>query len=101
MTLGLLTWSAVAEVEAVIAPTPAAPWRLAPLGLAIIGLWHARYRFRVPLNATRLKQAAEISAFSVTAIVILGGGGLLMERGRFETPVSTPGVGRALLPAWP
>ncbi|HET9169729.1 MAG TPA: phosphatidylglycerol lysyltransferase domain-containing protein [Actinospica sp.] len=97
LTLGLMTWSAVAEIEAVIAPTPAAPWRLAPLGFAIIGFWHARARFRVPLNATRLKQAAEISAFSVTAILIVGGGGLLMERSHFETPVSTPDIGRTVV----
>ncbi|HTJ68219.1 MAG TPA: phosphatidylglycerol lysyltransferase domain-containing protein [Actinospica sp.] len=95
--LGLLAWSVVAEIEAAIAPGSAAPWRLAPLGIAIVGLWHARARFRVPLNATRLKQAAEISALSVTAILVVGGGGLFMERSRFETPVSAPDIGRTVV----
>jgi lysyl-tRNA synthetase, class II len=97
LTLGLMVWSAAAEIEAVIAPSPAAPWRLAPLGFAIIGFWHARTRFRVPLNAARLKQAAEISALSATAILLVGGGGLLMERSRFETPLSTPDIGREVV----
>lgn len=97
LTLCLMTWSAVAEAEAAIAPGSGAPWRLAPLGFAIIGFWHARARFRVPLNATRLKQAAEISAFSVTAILIVGGGGLFMERSHFETPVSAPDIGRTVV----
>jgi lysyl-tRNA synthetase class 2 len=97
LTLGLLVWSAAAEFEAVIAPSPAAPWRLAPLGFAIIGFWHARGRFRVPLNAGRLRQAAEIGAFSATAILLVGGGGLFMERSRFETPMSTPDIGREVV----
>ncbi|MBR7827266.1 DUF2156 domain-containing protein [Actinospica sp. MGRD01-02] len=97
LALCLLAWSAAAELEAALAPSPAAPWRLAPLGFAIIGLWHGRSRFRVPLNATRLKQAAEISAFSVTAILVVGGGGLFMERSHFETPVSAPDIGRTVV----
>ena len=97
LTLGLMVWSAAAEIEAVIAPSPAAPWRLAPLGFAIIGFWHARNRFRVPLNAVRLKQVAEISALSATAILLVGGGGLFMERSRFETPLSTPDIGREVI----
>jgi len=97
LTLSLLVWSAGAEIEAAIAPSPAAPWRLAPLGFAIIGFWHARARFRVPLNADRLRQTAEISAFSATAILVVGGGGLFMERGRFETPLSAPDIGREVV----
>jgi lysyl-tRNA synthetase class 2 len=97
LALCLLAWSAAAELEAAVAPSPAAPWRLAPLGFAITGLWHGRGRFRVPLNATRLKQAAEISAFSAAAILVVGGGGLFMERSRFETPVSAPDIGRTVV----
>ena len=97
LILCLMTWSAVAEIEAAIAPGSAAPWRLAPLAFALIGFWHARTRFRVPLNAGRLRQAAEISAFSVTAILIVGGGGLFMERSHFQTPVSTPDIGRTVV----
>jgi lysyl-tRNA synthetase class 2 len=97
LSLALMTWSVVAEIEAAIAPGSGAPWRLAPFGLAIIGFWHTRARFRVPLNATRLKQAAEISAFSVTAILIVGGGGLFMERSHFQTPVSAPDIGRTVV----
>ncbi len=97
LILCLMTWSAVAEIEAAIAPGSAAPWRFAPLGFALIGFWHARTRFRVPLNAGRLRQAAEISAFSVTAILIVGGGGLFMERSHFQTPVSTPDIGRTVV----
>jgi lysyl-tRNA synthetase class 2 len=97
LILCLMTWSAVAEIEAAIAPGSAAPWRLAPLAFALIGFWHARTRFRVPLNAVRLRQAAEISAFSVTAILLVGGGGLFMERSHFQTPVSTPDIGRTVV----
>ena len=97
LCLGLLVWTAIAEVEAVIAPSQAAPWRLAPLAFAVIGFWHARDRFRVPLNAVRLRQAAEISAFCATAILVVGGGGLFMERSHFETPPSAPDIGRAVV----
>jgi lysyl-tRNA synthetase, class II len=97
LTLCLMVWSAAAEIEAVIAPSPAAPWRLAPLAFAIIGFWHTRARFRVPLNAVRLRQAAEIMAFSAAAIFVVGGGGLFMERSRFETPVSAPDIGREVV----
>ena len=97
LTLGLMVWSSAAEIEAAIAPSPAAPWRLAPLCFAIIGFWHARNRFTVPLNALRLKQAAEISAFSAAAILLVGGSGLFMERSRFETPLSTPDIGREVV----
>ncbi|HEX4787109.1 MAG TPA: phosphatidylglycerol lysyltransferase domain-containing protein [Actinospica sp.] len=97
LTLGLMVWSVGAETEAVIAPSSAAPWRLAPLAFAVIGFWHARSRFRVPLDAVRLKQAAEISALSAAAIMIVGGGGLFMERSRFQTPVSAPDIGREVV----
>lgn len=97
LCVALLTWSAVAELEALIAPSQSAPWRLAPLAFAIIGFWHARARFRVPLNAARLKQAAEITAFCAAAILIVGGGGVFMERSHFETPPSAPDIGRAVL----
>lgn len=97
LTLGLLVWSAVAEAEAVLAPSPAASWRLAPLAFAFIGFWHARSRFRVPLNAVRLRQAAEITALSAIAIMLVGGGGLFMERSQFETPLSAPDIGREVV----
>ena len=97
LTLGLMFWSVIAEAEAVIATTPAAPWRLAPFGFAIVGFWHARARFRVPLNATRLKQAAEISVFSVTVILVVGGGSMFMQRSRFESPVSAQDIGREVV----
>jgi lysyl-tRNA synthetase class 2 len=97
LTLGLMVWTAAAELEAVIAPSKAAPWRLAPLAFAIIGFWHARSRFRVPLNAVRLRQAASIMAFSAAAILVVGGGGLFMERSHFETPLSAPDVGREVV----
>lgn len=97
LALALMVWSTVAEAEAVIAPTPAAPWRFAPLAFAFIGFWHARSRFRVPLNATRLRQSAEITALSATAILLVGGGGLFMERSRFQNPVSAPDIGREVV----
>ena len=97
LTLGLMVWSAAAETEAALAPSPAAPWRLAPLAFAIIGFWHARSWFRVPLSAVRLRQAAEMTALAAAAIMLIGGGGLFMERSRFETPLSAPGIGREVV----
>lgn len=97
LVLGLMVWSVAAEAEAVLAPSPAAPWRLAPLAFAIIGFWHARSHFRVPLNSVRLRQAGEITALSATAIMLVGGGGLFIERSRFETPLSAPDIGREVV----
>ncbi|MBR7835824.1 DUF2156 domain-containing protein [Actinospica durhamensis] len=99
LTLGLLVWSAAAETEALLAPSRAEPWRLAPLAFAIIGLWHARTHFQVPLNAGRLRQTAEFSAVAVVAVLLLGGGGLFIERGSFATPVAAGDIGREVVSA--
>lgn len=97
LALGLMVWSVGAETESVITPSPGAPWRLAPLAFAVIGFWRARARFRVPLNAARLKQAVEIGVLCAAAILVVAGGGLFMERSRFQSPVSAPDIGRELV----
>ncbi len=99
LTLGLLVWSAGAETEALIAPSPAEPWRLAPLVFAVLGLWHARAHFTVPLNAGRLRQTAEFSAVAAVAVLVVGGGGLFIERGSFATPVAAGDIGREVVSA--
>jgi lysyl-tRNA synthetase class 2 len=99
LTLGLLVWSACAESEAWLAPSPAQSWRLAPLAFAIIGFWHARTHFQVPLNAGRLRQAAEFSAVAAVAVLVVGSGGLFIERDSFATPVAAGEIGREVVSA--
>jgi lysyl-tRNA synthetase class 2 len=99
LTLGLLVWSAAAETEAVLTPSPAEPWRLAPLAFALLGFWHSRAHFQVPLSAGRLRQSAEFCAVAAVAVLLVGGGGLFLERGSFATPLAIRDIGREVVSA--
>lgn len=99
LTLALLAWSALAEAEALVTPSPAEPWRLAPLLFAIAGFWHSSSHFPVPLSAGRLRQSAEFALVAGTAVLLVGSGGLFFERGGFATPVAAGDIGREVVSA--
>jgi lysyl-tRNA synthetase class 2 len=97
--LGLVAWSTLTETESLFTRTPGEPWRLIPLGLTVISLVRARDRFGVAPDPHRLRQTAAMAGASSVTLVLVGGGGLFAERGRFAAPVSATDVGREFVAA--
>ena len=92
LALGLVAWSGLTELESLVAGTPGEPWRLVPLGLLALGLARARGTFPVPPDRHRLHQACAIAGAASATLLVLGGGGLVAERNRFDAPLSAGGL---------
>ena len=97
--LMLAVWSALTEVEALAVRSPAEPLRLIPLSLAIIALVRSHDRFVVRPDPHRLRQTAAVAGASSATLLLVGGGGLFAERGRFTAPLSTTELGREFFAA--
>ena len=98
--LGLVVWSLLTEAESLATRTPGEPWRLIPLSLALVSLIRSRERFSVEPDSHRLRQTAAVAGAGSATLLVLGGGGLFAERGRFAAPLSTPrDLGRQFLAA--
>ncbi|HEU5428224.1 MAG TPA: phosphatidylglycerol lysyltransferase domain-containing protein [Actinocrinis sp.] len=97
--LGLVAWSTLTETESLFTRSPGEPWRLIPLSLTLVSLVRARDRFAVAPDPHRLRQTAAMAGASSVTLVLVGGGGLFAERGRFAAPVSATDVGREFVAA--
>jgi len=97
--LGLVAWSTLTETESLLTRSPGEPWRLIPLSLTLVSLVRARDRFAVAPDPHRLRQTAAVAGASSVTLVLVGGGGLFAERGRFAAPVSATDVGREFVAA--
>ncbi|MBS2962492.1 DUF2156 domain-containing protein [Actinocrinis puniceicyclus] len=97
--LGLVAWSTLAEAQSLATRAPDEPWRLVPLSLTLVSLVRARDRFTVVPDPQRLRQAAAVAGASGVTLVLVGGGGLFAERGRFAAPLSATGLGREFVAA--
>ncbi|HEV2342752.1 MAG TPA: phosphatidylglycerol lysyltransferase domain-containing protein [Actinocrinis sp.] len=97
--LALVLWSALTEVESLLVGSPADPWRLIPLLLAATALVRSRDRFVVSPDPHRLRQAVAVTGASGVTLLLLGGGSLFAERGRFAAPLSTTDLGREFFAA--
>ena len=97
--LGLVAWSTLTETESLFTRSPGEPWRLIPLGLTLVSLVRARDRFAVAPDPHRLRQTAAMAGASSVTLVLVGGGGLFAERGRFAAPVSATDLGREFVAA--
>jgi lysylphosphatidylglycerol synthetase-like protein (DUF2156 family) len=97
--LALVVWSALTEVESLITREHGEPWRLVPFALAAIALLRSRDQFVVSADQHRLRQTAAVAGASSVTLLLLGGGGLFAERGRFAAPLSTTELGRELFAA--
>jgi lysyl-tRNA synthetase class 2 len=99
LALGLVIWSTLTELEALVNRVPGEPWRLIPLLLVAASLIGARDGFPTLPDTHRLRQTMAITAVSSVTLLVLGGGGLFALRGRFATPLSTADLGRELVAA--
>ncbi|HZU55933.1 MAG TPA: phosphatidylglycerol lysyltransferase domain-containing protein [Actinocrinis sp.] len=97
--LGLVAWSTLTEAESLVTRAPGEPWRLVPLSLMVVSLVRARDRFAVSPDPHRLRQTAAMAGASSVTLILVGGGGLFAERGRFAAPVSATDVGREFVAA--
>jgi lysyl-tRNA synthetase class 2 len=97
--LALVLWSALTEVEALLVGAPADPWRLIPLLLAAVSLVRSRDRFVVIPDQHRLRQAVAVTGASGVTLMLLGGGWLFAERGKFAAPLSATDLGREFFAA--
>lgn len=97
--LGLVAWSTLTEAESLATRAPGEPWRLVPLSLMVVSLVRARDRFAVSPDPHRLRQTAAMAGASSVTLVLVGGGGLFAERGRFAAPLSATDVGREFVAA--
>ena len=79
--------------------TPGEPWRLIPFTLAAVALLRSRDYFLVSPDQHRLRQTAAVAGASSVTLLLLGGGGLFAERGRFAAPLSTTQLGREFFAA--
>ena len=98
LALALTAWSALTELESLVARAPGEPWRLVPLALVIVALLRAQPAFPVPPSRHRIRQAGVVAAASGGALLLLGGG-LVAERGRFTEPLSAADLGREFIAA--
>jgi len=98
--LGLVVWSVLTEAESLATRAPGEPWRLVPLLLTLVSLIRSRERFPVEPDPHRLRQTVAVAGAGSATLLLLGGGGLFAERGRFAAPLSTPrDLGRQFLAA--
>jgi lysylphosphatidylglycerol synthetase-like protein (DUF2156 family) len=97
--LTLVSWSGLTELEALVVRVPGEPWRLVPLGLAIVSLLGARDGFPVLPDTHRIRQTAAVAAASGVTLLVIGGGSLFVMRGRFSVPLSTTDLGREFVAA--
>lgn len=97
--LGLVSWSTLAEAESLASHAPGEPWRLIPLSLTVVSLVRAWDRFPVAPDPHRLRQTAAMAGASSVTLVLVGGGGLFAERGRFAVPLSARDLGREFVAA--
>jgi lysyl-tRNA synthetase, class II len=98
LALVLTVWSALTELESLVTRAPGEPWRLIPLGLVIVALLRAQAAFPVPLSRYRIRQAGMLTVAAGGTLLLLGGG-LVAERGRFAAPLSPIDLGREFVAA--
>lgn len=99
LSLGLVLWSTLVEAQALTVAASGVSWRLIPLVLTTVALLRARDRFTVGPDPHRARQALAVGFTSGVTLLLLGGGGIFAERGRFAAPVSVGGLGREFLAA--
>jgi len=99
LAVALVGWSLLTEAEALAVRVPGEPWRLIPMGLAVVSLLGAHESFPVLPNAHRLRQTVGVAAASGVTLLVIGGGSLFALRGRFTAPLSTTDLGREFVAA--
>lgn len=91
-----LTSAAVAWSTAMSLITWDQPWRLLPMAAFAFALWGARTRFTALPDAARLHTALHLLlGFSLVAVVV-GGGGIFLNRDRLSSSLTPTGLGREL-----
>ena len=92
-----LTSAAVVWSTAMSVITWDQPWRLLPMAAFAWALWGARVRFTALPDAARVHTALHmVLGFGVLAVVV-GGGGIFLQRDRLSSSLTPAGLGRELL----
>lgn len=92
-----LTSAAVAWTTAMSLITWDQPWRLLPMAAFAWALWGARMRFTAVPDAARVRTALHmLLGFGIVALVV-GGGGIFLQRDRLSSSLTPVGLGRELL----
>jgi len=72
------------------------PWRLLPMAAFAWALWGARVRFTAVPDPARIRTALHILlGFGIIALVV-GGGGIFLQRDRLSSSLTPVGLGREL-----
>ena len=91
-----LTSAAVVWSTAMSLITWDQPWRLVPMAAFAWSLWGARMRFTAVPDAARVRTALHwLLGFGIVALVV-GGGGIFLQRGRLSSSLTPVGLGREL-----
>lgn len=72
------------------------PWRLLPMAAFAWALWGARHRFTAVPDTARLRTALHILLGLGIVAVVVGGGGIFLQRGRLSSSLTPVGLGREL-----
>ena len=72
------------------------PWRLLPMAAFAWALWGARARFTAVPDPARVRSALQVLlALGIVALVV-GGGGIFLQRSRLSSSLTPAGLGREL-----
>ena len=91
LTSAAVVWSTLMSVV-----TWDQPWRLLPMAAFAWALWGARMRFTAVPDVARVHTALHmLLGFGIVAVVV-GGGGIFLQRDRLSSSLTPTGLGREL-----
>jgi lysyl-tRNA synthetase class 2 len=91
LTAAAVLWSALMSLL-----TWDQPWRLLPTAAFAWALWGARTRFSALPDPARLRTAFHLFLGLAIVAFVVGGGGLVLQRGRLSESLTAAGLGREL-----